>query len=98
MAKQPLLTGRELQEALSDAEGWRLEGEKWLVKSYLHSTFLEAIDFVNRVAQAAEEENHHPFITIEYRRVQLKLTTWHSGGLTRLDIIMAQRCNSLFKK
>ncbi|GGG77913.1 4a-hydroxytetrahydrobiopterin dehydratase [Paenibacillus radicis (ex Gao et al. 2016)] len=98
MAKQPLLTEQELQEALSSAEGWRLEGEKWLVKSYLHPTFPEAVDFVNRVAEAAEEEEHHPFIAIEYRRVQLKLTTWHSGGLTQLDLIMARRCDTLFIK
>jgi len=85
MAKEPLLTGEELTEALRSLTGWTVE-EGRLTRKYLFPAFPEAIAFVNKVADIAERMNHHPFISIDYRRVTLKLTTWHSGGITRLDI------------
>lgn len=85
MAKEPLLTGEELAAALTALPGWTMEEGK-LTRKYLFSSFPEAIAFVNKVAGTAERMNHHPFISIDYRRVTLKLTTWHSGGITRLDI------------
>ena len=85
MAKEPLLTGEEIAAALSGLPGWSLEEGK-LTRKYLLASFPDAIAFVNKVADIAERMNHHPFISIDYRRVTLKLTTWHSGGITRLDI------------
>ena len=91
MAKYPLLTEKELEDAWPALEGWRLEEEgKWLVRSRVFPTFMEAIAFVDKVAVVAEEMNHHPLIGIDYKRVTLRLTTWHSGGLTSLDVESAQ--------
>jgi 4a-hydroxytetrahydrobiopterin dehydratase len=86
MGKRPLLTEQEIDDQLESLSGWKVEEGKWIVKTYLLTSFLEAIAFVNRVAELSEELNHHPFISIDYRRVTLRLTTWHSGGLTELDI------------
>lgn len=86
MAKQPLLDEGELNEALSGMQGWQVEEGKWLVKKYRFPGFAEAMTFVNRVAEIAESMNHHPFIAIDYRLVTLRLTSWHAGGITRLDI------------
>lgn len=88
MAKEPLLTEEELQVALRGLQGWTLEEGK-MTKKYLFPAFMDAIHFVNQVAAVAERMNHHPFISIDYRRVTLKLVTWHSGGITRLDIASA---------
>jgi 4a-hydroxytetrahydrobiopterin dehydratase len=48
-------------------------------------TFAEAIDFVNRVATLAEQENHHPDIDIRYRTVTVAWTTHSAGGITERD-------------
>jgi 4a-hydroxytetrahydrobiopterin dehydratase len=88
MGKKPLLTDEELRTALGRLSGWSLEDGK-IVKKYLFPSFADAIGFVNAVADIAERMNHHPFISIDYRRVTLKLVTWHSGGITELDIAAA---------
>lgn len=90
MSKHPLLTEAELTAGLGELDGWSVEDGKWLVKKYLCPGFPAAIAFVNKVAGIAEEMNHHPFISIDFRRVTLRLTTWHSGGLTQLDIDSAK--------
>jgi len=85
MAKEPLLTDEEIAAAVSILTGWSLDEGK-LTRKYLFPSFPDAIAFVNKVAAIAERMNHHPFISVDYRRVTLKLTTWHSGGITKLDI------------
>jgi len=96
MGKQPLLTERELEAALKELEGWKVEdGGKRIVRTRLFPSFTEAVAFVNRVAGIAEERNHHPFIGIDYRKVTLRLTTWHSGGLTALDVESAKAYEAL---
>jgi len=74
----------ELKEFLAKHPEWRVEG-KALTRTYELPTFLEAIAFVGRVAEAAEREDHHPDIDIRYRRVTLRLTTHDAGGLTFRD-------------
>lgn len=96
MGKTPLLTEEELKEGLQTLKGWKIEEDgKWMVRTRLFPSFMEAVAFVNRVASIAEEMNHHPFIGIDYRRVTLRLTTWHSGGLTALDVRSAEAYDRL---
>lgn len=57
--------------------------------------FVTAMEFVNRVAELAETEGHHPDIAIWYNRVQLDLWTHSIGGLSENDIIVAAKINSL---
>jgi 4a-hydroxytetrahydrobiopterin dehydratase len=83
------LTEREIEEKVAAAKGWSREDGKWIVKKYRFGTFLEGIAFVNRVADAAERFNHHPFISIDYKLVTLRMTSWHAGGLTELDFSSA---------
>jgi len=56
---------------------------------------MDAIDFVNDLAEIAEEAQHHPLITINHTKVALKLTTHDAGGVTELDIELAQRVDNL---
>jgi len=53
--------------------------------------FREAMGFVNKVADIAEEEGHHPDIWISWNRVKLTLTTHKIGGLSRNDFIVAAK-------
>jgi 4a-hydroxytetrahydrobiopterin dehydratase len=74
---------------------WRQEGES-LVRDYQFKDFAEAIAFVNRVAGAAEEANHHPDILIHgWNKVRLELTTHSEGRLTDNDRAMAERIDGL---
>lgn len=91
MPKHERLTEQELQEHLGELKGWKLEEDgRTIAKKVLFPSFPEAIAFVNKVADIAEAQVHHPFISIDYRKVTLRLTTWHSGGLTVLDIQAAK--------
>ncbi len=58
-------------------------------------SFPDAIAFVNRVAELAERENHHPDVTISYKRVTLRWTTHSAGGITDRDRELASRSDEL---
>jgi 4a-hydroxytetrahydrobiopterin dehydratase len=92
-----------MTELLSDDEVTsRLEGNEWrreddeIVRDWKLQDFAEAISFVNRVADAAEEANHHPDILIHgWNKVRLSLTNHSAGGLTDADFEMAARIDKL---
>ena len=74
---------------------WRQEGES-LIRDYTFKDFIGAIAFVNRVADVAEEHNHHPDILIHgWNKVRLELTTHSEGKLTDNDRAMAERIDAL---
>ena len=74
---------------------WRQEGES-LVHDYQFKDFAAAMAFVNRVADAAEEADHHPDILVHgWNHVRLTLTTHSEGGLTENDHAMAKRIDAL---
>jgi 4a-hydroxytetrahydrobiopterin dehydratase len=58
-------------------------------------SFPDAIAFVNRVAELAERENHHPDVTISYKRVTLRWTTHSAGGITERDRELASKSDEL---
>ena len=65
------------------------EQDNALVRVFEFESFPAAIAFVERLANAAESENHHPDIDIRYNKVRLALTTHDSGGITLLDLALA---------
>jgi 4a-hydroxytetrahydrobiopterin dehydratase len=74
---------------------WRREGET-IVRDVRFKDFAAAIDFVNRVAEAAEDANHHPDILVHgWNNVRLTLTTHAAGALTENDLRMAKTIDSL---
>jgi 4a-hydroxytetrahydrobiopterin dehydratase len=70
--------------------GW-IDSRQALEKTFELPSFREAIAFVGRVADLAEEANHHPDIAISYRKVTLRWTTHSAGGITDLDYELAAR-------
>ena len=85
------LSEEEIAQALrrSDLAGWRFDrGE--IFKNYKFPTFLDAIDFINRVAERAEAANHHPDLENHYNRVRIALHTWTENGVTEKDIALAR--------
>ncbi len=66
-----------------------------LRRQFTFKDFKEAVAFVNKVAEIAENEGHHPDIYIFYNKVQLELFTHAVGGLSENDFIMASKINKL---
>ncbi len=66
-----------------------------LVRELELPSFREAIDFVVRLADLAERENHHPDIDIRYRRVTVRWTTHSEGGITARDRELAEQTSAL---
>ncbi len=89
-----LLEDDDLAEALKKCPEWDYE-KKSISRTVEFEEFMDAIDFVNDLAEIAEEAQHHPEINIKHTRILLKLTTQDAGGLTQLDVELAQRIDHL---
>lgn len=88
------LERQQVAEALQKLRQWTLQGDQ-IERLFTFETFVDSMIFVNKVAELAEEEEHHPEIRIIYNRVTLALTTHDAGGLTQKDFQMAHRIDSL---
>jgi 4a-hydroxytetrahydrobiopterin dehydratase len=75
---------------MADPDGWS-EVDGALERAFTFDDFQGALGFVNRVAELAEAENHHPDIAIHYNRVTLRWWTHTAGGITDRDRELAVR-------
>ena len=77
---------------LAELSGWIFDArKKAITKTFEFKTFPEAVDFVSRVADIAEEEEHHPDIDIRYTKVTLALSTHDLGCISDRDFSVAQK-------
>ena len=77
-------------------EGWALSADgKALHKSFRFKDFSEAFAFLTRVAMHAEKVDHHPEFTSVWNRVDFRLTTHDTGGVTDRDVRLAEAINAL---
>lgn len=83
-----------IQESIKKIPEWELN-EDSISRSFEFDEYQLAIDFVNAIAEIAEEAQHHPDISINYTSVTLVLTTHSKGGLTESDFEVAIRIDSL---
>jgi 4a-hydroxytetrahydrobiopterin dehydratase len=89
-----LLNDEEIEEHLQGGE-WKREGEQ-IVRDFKFEDFKQAIGFVNRVADIAEERNHHPDILVHgWNKVRLTVTNHSAGGLTETDFELAKAVDGL---
>lgn len=85
------LSEAEVAELLAELTDWELDTESGaIVRNLEFPTFADAIQFVNRVAQDADNHDHHPDIDIRYRRLKVALISHDVGGLTKRDSRMAR--------
>lgn len=91
----PSLPDTKEDEFIRQTPGWLLlrDGTHRIRKQFTFKDFKEAIVFVNKVAEIANTEGHHPDIYIFYNKVQLDLFTHAVGGLSENDFIMAAKVN-----
>jgi 4a-hydroxytetrahydrobiopterin dehydratase len=76
--------------------GWELKDGK-LIKSFQFSSFMDAINFVNDVANIAERLDHHPIITINWKTVKLSLKSFDVDAITKRDITLAKEIEKKLK-
>ena len=93
MARPEKVSGAALYAALDGLPGWTLDEGK-LHREFVFSDFNAAFGFMSRVALAAEAADHHPEWFNVYNRVRVHLTTHDAGGITALDLDLAERMNA----
>ena len=91
----PKLSDQEVLKRLGPLAGWEKKGEA-ISKTYTFETFPGGIDFINRIADIAEQVDHHPDIDIRYRRVTFTIWTHSEGGITDKDFDLANRIEEGF--
>jgi 4a-hydroxytetrahydrobiopterin dehydratase len=90
------LTADEIKDVLKTHPSWKTAGGK-LVREWTFKDFIQAMEFVNRVAVIAEAAGHHPDIDIRYNRVVLGLVSHDAGGITWRDATMADTLDREFE-
>jgi 4a-hydroxytetrahydrobiopterin dehydratase len=90
------LTRMEATELLTQVDGWTLDAEgKKISKEFKFQDFVGAINFIERVADVANQEDHHPDIHVYYNKVVLELWTHAIGGLSENDFIVAAKADAV---
>lgn len=89
-----VLTDAEIQQALGKLPGWKRNGIA-IQRVFEFADFKAAMVFVNKIADAAEQANHHPDIDIRYNKVTMALVSHDSGGVTGRDVRMAEKINQV---
>lgn len=95
----PPLTRAQIEPFLKEVPAWELMTEELerIRREFKFKDFKEAVAFVNRVAELAEAEGHHPDFAIHYNRVTLELYTHKIKGLHENDFIMAAKINAIYR-
>jgi 4a-hydroxytetrahydrobiopterin dehydratase len=91
----PALAPAQAQALLTQLQGWALVDGKLLRKPFKFPDFIANMRFVNRVAELAEAEDHHPDLRISYSRLTIELTTHAVQGLSENDFIVAAKIDQL---
>lgn len=94
----PPLTKAQAEKYLKEVPKWELveDGGKLKIRRrFQFDTYLAGVDFVNKVAKLAEEENHHPDMFVGYKRVTVNLTTHKIEGLSGNDFISAAKIDKI---
>jgi 4a-hydroxytetrahydrobiopterin dehydratase len=96
----PPLSSHEVGQFLEQLDGWTVEdadGHMRLAKTFTFNGFMPAVELVNRIAEVAEAEGHHPDLLVSYGSLTVQLFTHVAGGLTENDFILAAKIDQLTK-
>jgi 4a-hydroxytetrahydrobiopterin dehydratase len=89
------MRGDEINQLLAELDGWQVVQEHHLLKSYTFSDFREALAFVDRIGQLAEEQGHHPDICFGWGHAEITIFTHKIDGLSPSDFILAAKIDAL---
>ena len=92
------LTDIEIQGEIQDLNGWEFK-ENAIRKTFSFESYMDSIEFINRLAVRAEEANHHPELFNVYSRVTIDLTTHDAGNkVTQKDTDLAEVIENIATK
>ena len=91
-----LISPDEVKKSLA-SKGWKYADMK-ISKSYAFDTYIDGIEFVKKMAELAERNNHHPEITIRWCKVDVIISSHSMGGVTTNCINLAMGVDQIFKK
>jgi 4a-hydroxytetrahydrobiopterin dehydratase len=91
----PPLTAEQIAPLLRQLDGWSCERNHHLRKAYRFKNFRDALAFVNRVGEMAEEQGHHPDIHLAWGKVEVTIWTHKIDGLTESDFVFAAKTDRL---
>src|SRR6202140_374764 len=91
----PPLRGEEIEKLLGRLDGWQAVNQHHLLKTYLFGDFRESLQFVNRIAELAEEQGHHPDICFGWGKAEVTIWTHKIDGLTESDFVLAAKIDKL---
>lgn len=87
-----------IEKALDALDDWRISDDNiGLEKTFQFTNFNAAFGFMTRVALAADKMDHHPEWSNVYNKVQMRWTTHSKGGISNLDVILAEKCDVFAK-
>jgi 4a-hydroxytetrahydrobiopterin dehydratase len=96
MAMRDKLTGDARKQALAKLSGWsEVPGRDAITKKFVFKNFNAAFGFMTRVALIAEKYDHHPEWFNVYKTVDVTLSTHDAGGVTELDVKLAEAMDRL---
>lgn len=86
----------QAREYIKEIEDWKLASNgKQISKTFTFKGFMPGVDVVNKIADLAEEEGHHPDLHLSYGELKIELTTHAIGGLSENDFILAAKIDRL---
>ena len=91
------LKGEELSLLEKQVDGWNIIEEHHITKTFKFPDFRGALKFVNHVGELAEEQGHHPDISLAWGKVEITTWTHKINGLTESDFILAAKIDQLYK-
>ena len=94
MPRPPRLAPDEISAALHGLPSWSGDGDG-IRRTVELPTFREAVDAIVRIADVAEEMDHHPDVDLRWRTVHLSVVSHSAGGVTELDLELARRIDAL---
>ena len=97
----PVLSEQEIKELAPQIPSWIVheeDGIKRLICSFAFSSYEDSVNFTNKVAELAEQEDHHPEIVLEWGNVTVSWWSHKIKGLHKNDFICASKTDDLFKE
>ena len=88
------LSNSDIQYAISDLNGWEFKNNA-IHKIFIFESYLKSIAFINRLAEIAEENNHHPDMVVGWCKIDVAFTSHDQGGVTTACIDMAKKSESV---
>ena len=91
-----ILKDKDLKVMLNEIKNWKYI-KKTIKKDYSFKSYMESIEFINRLAIVAEEFNHHPDMIVGWCKVEVSYTSHDFGGVTQGCFEMAKKTNQIFE-